>query len=389
MDMTERPSVLLTLGRFPKALALARALNAAGFNVLVAEPFQWHLCRVSRAVSQSFVVCSPNVSTERYLSDLANIVSEHRVNLVIPVSEESHFVCQLKRRLPDDVEVFAPQSNHYETLHHKLRFAEWAEQKKLTVPETHMLGSVRGTRLAALRDTVIKPVAGCSGIGVRVHKAGEPLPTSTGGAQLIQALVSGRLVSTLSVVRNGQLLGSVMYQGNVFAGSVAICFDQITMPESIHQWIGSLIHALEDYHGFLAFDFIIDQDNVPWAIECNPRLTSGIHFLDAAHLAKCLARGDDPAAHAKILSGRKQWFYSTLTEAYACLFKGRVKAFVHALGQLITSRDVVWSWRDPLPFLLMTPLSLGILWPAVREGISLGEASQRDIAPHWHSSEAD
>ena len=45
--------------------------------------------------------------------------------------------------------------------------------------------------------------------------------------------------------------------------------------------------------------------------------------------------------------------------------------------------DVVWSWRDPLPFLLMTPLSWPILKPALFEGISLGEACQRDISPLW------
>jgi hypothetical protein len=37
-----------------------------------------------------------------------------------------------------------------------------------------------------------------------------------------------------------------------------------------------------------------------------------------------------------------------------------------------------------MPFLLMTPMSWEILWPAITGGISLGEATQRDIA--WFSS---
>ena len=387
--MTSRPTALLTLGRFPKALAMARLLHAAGYRVLVAEPFRWHLCRVSRSVSRSFVVCSPNINTDRYLSDLSDIVIQHDVTLVVPISEESYFVSQLAQRLPPDVNVFAPAQHHYEALHHKLRFAEWADRLNLSVPETHMLGSVRGTCLAALRDTIIKPVAGCSGVGVRVHKAEEPLPAVTGEAELIQTLVSGRLVSTLSLVSNGQLLGSAIYQGSVFAGSVAICFDPIPMPEQVHHWIVTLISGLDGYHGFLAFDFIIDGEGIPWAIECNPRLTSGIHFLKSEAVAACLTGADRPDTYIDTISGRKQWFYSTLTEAYASLFRGRVREFAYTLKQLIVSRDVVWSWHDPLPFLLMTPLSMSILWPAIREGISLGEASQRDIAPYWHSSTAD
>jgi hypothetical protein len=161
------------------------------------------------------------------------------------------------------------------------------------------------------------------------------------------------------------------------------------MPQRVHEWIATLIAGLGGYHGFLAFDFIIDQDGTPWAIECNPRLTSGIHFLNSEAVAACLTAPDNPDTHVGTLTGRKQWFYSTLTEAYASLFRGRISAFARTLKQLIVSRDVVWSWRDPLPFLLMTPLSMSILWPAIREGISLGEASQRDIAPHWHSSTAD
>ncbi len=387
--MTARPTALLTLGRFPKALAMARLLHAAGYRVLVAEPFRWHLCRVSKAVSQSFVVCSPNISTDRYLSELSDIVIQNDVKLVVPVSEESYFVSQLAQRLPPGVNVFAPAQHHYETLHHKLRFAEWADRLSLSVPETHMLGSVRGTRLAALRDTIIKPVAGCSGIGVRVHKAEERLPAVTGEAELIQTLISGRLVSTLSIVTHGQLRGSVTYEGSVFAGSVAICFDPIPMPQRVQEWIATFIAGLSGYHGFLAFDFIIDENGMPWAIECNPRLTSGIHFLNSEAVAACLTAADNSDTHVGTLTGRKQWFYSTLTEAYASLFKGRIREFAYTLKQLMVSGDVVWSWRDPLPFLLMTPLSMSILWPAIREGISLGEASQRDIAPHWHSSTAD
>jgi len=310
---------------------MARLLHTAGYRVLVAEPFKWHLCRASRVVSQSFVVCSPNVSAKRYLAELEQIIEQHKVTLVIPISEESYFVSQLAERVPKNVNVFAPKRKHYELLHHKLRFAELGEQLKLSVPETHMLGSVRGSRLAALRDTIIKPVGGCSGIGVRIHKAEEPLPTPTGDAELIQAHISGRLVSTLSVISQGELMGSTMYQGSVFAGSVAVCFDQAAVPETIRQWIRTLLNELGDYHGFLAFDFIIDQDNVPWAIECNPRLTSGIHFLDGAGVAACLTDSSDQPPAISAVVGRKQWFYSTLTEAYARLFTGHVKGFLQTL----------------------------------------------------------
>ena len=36
---------MITLGRLPKGLELARALAGAGCRVLVAEPWRWHLTR--------------------------------------------------------------------------------------------------------------------------------------------------------------------------------------------------------------------------------------------------------------------------------------------------------------------------------------------------------
>ena len=39
-------TALLTLGRLPKGLDLARALAAEGWRVVVAEPFGWHLARM-------------------------------------------------------------------------------------------------------------------------------------------------------------------------------------------------------------------------------------------------------------------------------------------------------------------------------------------------------
>jgi hypothetical protein len=73
---SELTTVLLTLGRLPKALALARACRAAGCRVLVADPFRWHLCRPSRAVDRCYRVTAPNTSLSAYLDDLEAIVRD-------------------------------------------------------------------------------------------------------------------------------------------------------------------------------------------------------------------------------------------------------------------------------------------------------------------------
>jgi hypothetical protein len=52
-------TVLITIGRLPKALDFARAFHARGWRVVVAEPFRRHLTGASRQVARSMQVTSP------------------------------------------------------------------------------------------------------------------------------------------------------------------------------------------------------------------------------------------------------------------------------------------------------------------------------------------
>jgi hypothetical protein len=80
---------------------------------------------------------------------------------------------------------------------------------------------------------------------------------------------------------------------------------------------------------------------------------------------------------------RAQWGYSTLTEAYKYLLRFQLGNMLRCWRDLLTSRDVVWSWRDPLPFLLMTPLCWEFIWRSITKRMTIGDASQCDIAWHW------
>ena len=84
------PTALLTLGRLPKALAIARALRTQGYRVIIAEPFAWHVSRVSRDVDQSFRLPAPNKNPRAYQEALLSLIRKERVDLVVPISEESH-----------------------------------------------------------------------------------------------------------------------------------------------------------------------------------------------------------------------------------------------------------------------------------------------------------
>jgi predicted ATP-grasp superfamily ATP-dependent carboligase len=369
-------TVLLTLGRLPKALALARACRALGCRVIVAEPFRWHLCRPSRAVDLCVRVTAPNVDREAYFAELLALVEREKVDLVLPVSEEALHVAALGPRLPPGVRLFGADHATLARLHDKLAFARLATELGLPMPETHPAGSPAALALSRRANYIEKPRHSCSGIGLRQAAAGEPLQGASGEV-LVQEFLEGEVLSSLSLVEQGREIATVVYRGTVFAGTVAVCFERVDAAPAVRHWISSFLEGCP-CSGLLGFDFIVDTQGEARALECNPRATSGVHFFDAASLGRALLAPAEAEGVAFAEGQRFQWAYSTLTEAYAAFLRPR--EFTRRMGQLFSARDVVWESGDPLPFLLMTPLSWEILWPAMSSSLTLGEATQRDIA---------
>ena len=108
---------LLTLGRMPKGLEVARGLAAAGCEVMVADPHRTHVARHSNAVSRSFRVTAPATSPDGFVEDLLRIVREERVDLVVPVSEESVHVARMVDHLPEGVRFFGAGFQTARALH--------------------------------------------------------------------------------------------------------------------------------------------------------------------------------------------------------------------------------------------------------------------------------
>ena len=193
-------TVLLTLGRLPKALELARALHGAGARVLVADPFERHLTGSSRAVERSFVVTAPAVDPGRYLDELRGIVVRQGVDIVQPVSEEIMHVADLRGTLPSRCALRAMPPAALLAVHDKGRFVEVCTSAGVRAPQTHRLGEREALALVAARDVVVKPVASCSGRGVEFVARGAALPQRA-EACVVQQRIDGQLLSTFKISR--------------------------------------------------------------------------------------------------------------------------------------------------------------------------------------------
>jgi hypothetical protein len=263
--------------------------------------------------------------------------------------------------------------------HDKGRFAAQSASWGLSVPCTHPLGSAEAAALAQQQDVVVKPVHACSGRGVRVVRRGDALPDADAPA-IVQARIEGPERSTCSLVHDGAVSGTVVYQGLMQSGSVSIAFERVEDPR-IEAFVRDYAAATR-WTGFLSFDFMLDDHGRPFAIECNPRTTSGLHFFAPEDLARAVLDPAHPLRHRP--ETRLQQFYSCLTETQLSLFRGG--GFGRKLRTLATTRDVTWSARDPMPFLTMTYTTWPIIRAAMAQRASFGEVATLDVG--WRAEHA-
>ena len=389
-----RPTALLTLGRLPVALELARSLRRLGWRTVVADPLRLHLARFSRAVDRTARPRAPATDAEGYLDDLAALCGREDVGLVVPVSEEAVHVARLRARPGFDVPVLCPGPDATLALHDKWRFARTAAAAGLPVPATERCDAPAAAALAARVDHVVKPRLTAGGAGTAFGRAGDPLPTRA-ATHLVQERLGAEPLCTCTLAAGGEPLATVAYRPRLVSGSVAVRLASVEVPEEARETIAATARA-HRVDGAIAFDFHAGGDGRWRAIECNPRPTSGLHLmgeavLDAA-LGRCIealgagsptgpvrsTRTDAPVEVPP--GGERQEFWTSLTELQGRALRGRVsRADWRALG---TVRDVTWSRADPWPWLGMTLASAPLLWRAIRRRRPITEVTVEDVG--WY-----
>jgi predicted ATP-grasp superfamily ATP-dependent carboligase len=371
-------TVLLTLGRLPKALDIARSFARIAWTVVVAEPHRRHLTGASRSVARSLRVAAPARHPRRYLDDLLAVVEAERPSLIVPVSEETLHVAGLKPLLPADVRLLTMGQDLVLALHDKGEFARRARAVGLSVPETFDGDDPEAQVLAANADIVLKPVHSCSGRGVRLIRRGEPLPALDGF--VVQRFVSGEEFSTCTLARKGRVQATSVYRGTLMSGSVAVGFERVDH-SAIENWVSRFVEAV-DWSGFIAFDVIVDGQGRPWAIECNPRATSGLHFFDEGDLAPAIL---DPSHPLRFRPERRlQQFWSCLTETQKAV--GDWPRFQAYVAHLTRTPDVTFRSNDPWPLIGMPYTAWPILSAARAQRLPFGQVATLDLS--WVNGES-
>jgi len=424
-------------------LDLARQLNSAGHNVFIVDPMEYHICKFSFAVQNSYYSPAPSVDAEGYIKTVKEAVQKSKIDLIIPLHEEIFYLAscgdnEILERL------FAPKFSTLYCLHHKWAFSRLMQQLGLDVPEAHLCKSIHEVHsLDKSKEWAVKPVLGRASAGVhhlQRDRKDEDLPTidvSDEKPHIAQEWIQGKRYCTYGVFREGRMQALGIYPVlETLDGSSSVYFMAVEHA-GIRDYVRRIAEAL-NITGQLAFDFVEnesqskdgDGDNEPGltrdcsssdstnmtqgdpgsisgkkhprrllTIECNPRATSGIHLWSRSPLlAIVLTSGirSPYAPHAidhaqlstpvKLLvakpdSGRQVRSGMLMWEHKNATFR----RYIEHMKRLLLAHDVVFSWTDICP-VLVQPFLLTSYYEICRErgGVSLADMYVRVFLFHCY-----
>ncbi len=290
--------VLVTGVRAPIALDLARQFFTAGFDVYAADSVRMPPCRVSRHVCHTFVVSEPRRDPRAFVDDLARIIAQHQIELLLPTCEEIFYLSRFRDHLPSDCLLFCAGFEMLASLHNKFQFIKLAEPCQVRVPKTLLLEETAQLDpfLSRVEDWVFKPVysrfASFTLVGGPLAKV-RALQPSLAVPWVAQQLIRGRELCTYSVALEGTLHAHACYHPRYRLKQSSGVYFEPLQHQAVEDFVRSFV-ARYRFTGQIGFDLIETEQQELYVLECNPRATSGAHLFAMDGMVALVLAGSPP-----------------------------------------------------------------------------------------------
>ncbi|MEI8082293.1 MAG: ATP-grasp enzyme [Actinomycetes bacterium] len=364
LPVDARRTVLISGGKMTKALQLARSFHDAGHRVVLAESAKYRMTghRFSRAVAQFH--CLPEPTAPAYGRALLDIVQREHVDVYIPVSSPVASLpdAQARRLLDDVCEVVHADAEAVRMLDDKIEFSNAARTLGLRVPDSHRITDPRqidefefpDNRSYILKRIAYDPVGRLDLTRLTRDTPQQnaaharSLPMSTDDPWILQEFITGQEYCTHGTARRGRL----QVYGCCESSASQLNYASVDKP-GIRSWVEHFVGSL-GLTGQFSFDFIEDSDGHAYAIECNPRTHSAITmFYDDLRVASAYLNDDHPVVTPAVDARPTYWIYHELWRLVTQ--PGRR---VSRITTILRGKDAIFSWRDPLPYLMVHHLQI-------------------------------
>lgn len=379
MKMKREKNILITFARSIWSLDVARKLHAGGHKVHAADSIGWHITRFSNAVDSCHTVPSPRFDPEGYIKALVAIVKKEKIDYLIPIYEEIGLISKYKELFPESCTLFCPDHQLFHDLHNKWLFQ--CKLNELGIPTAKCQLISPKEQLTKLDFTTPFAYKACySRASQQVKKVFPqqnlpPVQTVAHNPWLAQEWIEGKKFCSYSICNQGKIQASGTYPvAFAIDDNSCLLFEAIDHPPIV-QWIENFVKKV-NYTGQISFDFIESKEKNLFAIECNPRTTSGLHlFKDDDCIDRAfLGLNSEPifpqaGRRQQILTGMLLYGWKTLRK------KQQAKNFIKAV---CSTKDIVFQSTDLKPFLSEPLVFAGILLNSWKNKLSIPDYFTHD-----------
>ena len=379
-------NILLTGGRAPVTLDLARAFHRAGHTVFMAESLRGHVSQPSNTIKANFVVTAPRQATEAFLAALKKIIEENQVEVLIPTCEEVFHIAKGLSDLP--CRVFTQPLATLDAYHNKWKFVISTGECDLRVPESMIITRQDDLLFAFAhwRSLVLKPIysrfATRTLICPSMREAFAALEADEKLAWVAQTFVAGQQFCSYSVCHDGRITAHAAYPVVFTAGQGATVAFEAVEHAAIFEWVQTFVRHFK-VTGQVAFDFVQTPEGELYALECNPRATSGLHLLTLhPRFVEAFLNPEAELVTPAVGTSRMLATAMLIYGLPAAIKNGNFAAWVRTFFR---SDDVLLDFKDPMPALLQLRSLFKYVNLGRRQKISALEASTFDI--EWNGEE--
>ena len=384
----QKKRLLLTNGRSPTTLYVARLLHARGHEVYITDPQKLHYCIFSNCVKKNFLVPSPRYQPQEFISKMIKIVNDYAIDMIIPTWEDVLLFSKNKNLFPKSCNLFVSDFDLLTKIHNKWTFINFLNDLGFETPKTSIVCSMEDLKQIDIPLFALKPGFSRSSKNVYKVKQGGPYPPifpSVKQEWIAQEWLTGTIYCTYTICHEGAVFAHSTYpmefiknqeaSTNTSIGSYCLSFGSIHH-EKILLWTEEFVKKTH-FTGQIALDFFELESGEIYAFECNPRLTSGAALfapndcLDQAFLG----------TNTTPIYPSNNSFKQVLSAMLFLGWKPAIicKKFPLYLKKLLSATDIIFHWNDLKPFLFQPLIMIKCIWQSLRKKSPIASSFTDDL----------
>jgi predicted ATP-grasp superfamily ATP-dependent carboligase len=354
-------TILITGARSPIALEIARSFFKAGHRIIMADSLQLPISRWSNTIDKYYTLPSPRYNTLDYKKSIIDLVKKEKITHLIPVCEETFYISMFINEI--GCKVWTSDIALIKQLHNKYFFSKFGKPY-LPIPETILVSDF--SHWESSIGYVFKPIYSRFGTSTIIKKniKEDYFANIDQTGWIAQKFIKGKEVCVYSIWDRGKIKAFVCYEPLYRTGNGAAIY---FVPKE-HSEIKNLVVNFGEqtnYSGQLCFDVIIDENNNPYFIECNPRATNGAHLVNTD-----IANAFFQQPFLEVKNSNEYALKFALIYFFPLSFLSE---------RIRRAKDVIFRWRDIMPFVLQFLCSLEIMSIKFKHKVSLIEATTIDV----------